>query len=60
MMGKLKKLAFVYINHSLLDEVDKHDYLKAYLEGEESDDDDEEESDQEEEERGAQEFELRL
>ncbi|KAE8886926.1 hypothetical protein PF005_g23838 [Phytophthora fragariae] len=53
MTGKLEKLAFVYINHSLLDEVDKHDYLKAYLESEESDDDDEEES-------GAQEIELRL
>ncbi|KAE8907612.1 hypothetical protein PF005_g2435 [Phytophthora fragariae] len=59
-IGKLEKLTFVYINHSLLDKVDKHDYLKASLEVGESEDDDVEESDQEEEESGAQAFELRL
>ncbi|KAG3200313.1 hypothetical protein PC128_g4658 [Phytophthora cactorum] len=38
-MAKLEKLAFVYINHALLDEPDKLDYIKSYLEG----DDEEEE-----------------
>lgn len=58
-MQKLEKLVFGYINHSLLDEVDKYDYLKAYLEGEDTDED-EDQGEQENEENGAQAFELRL
>ncbi|KAE9032337.1 hypothetical protein PR003_g10787 [Phytophthora rubi] len=53
-------MAFVYINHSLLDKVDKHDYLKAYLKGEERVKKNDEESDQEEDASGAQAFKLRL
>ncbi|ETI34218.1 hypothetical protein F441_19059 [Phytophthora nicotianae CJ01A1] len=32
-MAKLEKLAFMYINHNLLDTVDKFEHMKACLDG---------------------------